>query len=138
MKRLLVALRTHVDIDLLKYLGMYEYTVVPPSLFAPDVSFYKTSDEADLAAELSKLQNKDLSNEVGNMVTRKVIIIDRMAFVNTVDIQKFQIKNCSDFAKCFLNIIKAETKGYNEAKIIFNRYDQKSLKTNTRANQTTG
>ena len=138
MKRLLVALRTHVDIDLLKYLGMYEYTVVPPSLFAPDVSFYKTSDEADLAAELSKLQNKDLSNEVVNMVTRKVIIIDRMAFVNTVDIQKFQIKNCSDFAKCFLNIIKAETKGYNEAKIIFNRYDQKSLKTNTRANQTTG
>ena len=137
MKRLLVALRTHVDIDLLKYLGMYEYTVVPPSLFAPDVSFYKTSDEADLAAELSKLQNKDLSNEVLNMVTRKVII-DRMAFVNTVDIQKFQIKNCSDFAKCFLNIIKAETKGYNEAKIIFNRYDQKSLKTNTRANQTTG
>ena len=138
MKHLLVALRTHVDIDLLKYLGMYEYTVVPPSLFAPDVSFYKTSDEADLAAELSKLQNKDLSNEVVNMVTRKVIIIDRMAFVNTVDIQKFQIKNCSDFAKCFLNIIKAETKGYNEAKIIFNRYDQKSLKTNTRANQTTG
>ena len=138
MKRLLVALRTHVDIDLLKYLGMYEYTVVLPSLFAPDVSFYKTSDEADLAAELSKLQNKDLSNEVVNMVTRKVIIIDRMAFVNTVDIQKFQIKNCSDFAKCFLNIIKAETKGYNEAKIIFNRYDQKSLKTNTRANQTTG
>ena len=138
MKRLLVALRTHVDIDLLKYLGMYEYTVVPPSLFAPDVSFYKTFDEADLAAELSKLQNKDLSNEVVNMVTRKVIIIDRMAFVNTVDIQKFQIKNCSDFAKCFLNIIKAETKGYNEVKIIFNRYDQKSLKTNTRANQTTG
>ena len=90
------------------------------------------------AAELSKLQNKDLSNEVVNMVTRKVIIIDRMAFVNTVDIQKFQIKNCSDFAKCFLNIIKAETKGYNEAKIIFNRYHQKSLKTNTRANQTTG
>ena len=43
---------------------MYEFTVVPPSLFAPDGTFYKTSDKADLAAELKKLQNNDPSNEV--------------------------------------------------------------------------
>ena len=130
MKRLLVASRTRADIDLPKYLGMYELTVVPPSLFAPDDIFYKTSDKEDLAAELRKLQNIDPPNEVVHTDSRKIIIIDGMAFVSKVDIQKFQIKNCSDFAKCFLNIIKAETKGYNEARIILDRYDQKSFNAN--------
>ena len=119
------------DIDLLKYLVIYEFTVVPPSLFAPDGAFYKASDKADLAAKLRKLQNNDPSNEVVNADLRKVIIIDGISFVNAVDIQKFQIKNCSDFVKCFLNIIKTETNGYNEGRIIFDRYDQKSLKANT-------
>ena len=41
MKRLLVASRTRVDIDLPKNLGMYELAVVPPSLFAPDGTFYE-------------------------------------------------------------------------------------------------
>ena len=130
MKGLLVAWRTRADIDLPKYLGMYELTVVLPSLFAPDDIFYKTSDKEDLAAELRKLQNNDPPNEVVHTDSRKIIIIDGMAFVDQVDIQKFQIKNCSDFAKCFLNIIKAETKGYNEARIILDRYNQKSFKTN--------
>ena len=123
MKHLLVASRTRADIDLPNYLCMYEFTVVPSSLFAPDGTFYKTSDRADFAAEVRKLQNNDPSNEVGNTDSRKVIIIDGMAFVNAVDIQKFQIKNCSDFAKSYLNFIEAETKGYNEARIIFDRYD---------------
>ena len=136
MKRLLVASRARADIDLSKYLGMYEFTIVPSSLFAPDGIFYKTSDKAGLAAELRKLQNNDPSKEVVNTNSRKVIIIDGMAFVN--DIQKCQIKNCSDFAKCVRNIIKAERKGYNEARIIFDRCDQKSLKANTRANRTAG
>ena len=41
MKRLLVASRTRADIDLPKNLGMYELTVVPPSLFASDGTFYE-------------------------------------------------------------------------------------------------
>ena len=71
---------------------MYEFTVVSPSLFAPDGTFYKTSDKADLAAELRKLQNNDPSNEVVNTDLRKVIIIDGMVFVKAIDTQKFQIK----------------------------------------------
>ena len=138
MKHLLVASRTRADIDLLKYLVIYEFTVVPPSLLAPDGAFYKASDKADLATELRKLQNNDPSNEVVNVDLRKVMTIDGMSFVDAVDIQKFQIKNWSDFVKCFLNIIKTETNGYNEGRIIFDRYDQKSLKANTSANPIAG
>ena len=46
-----------------------------------------------------------------------------MAFVNTVEIQKFQIKNCSEVAECFLNIVMTETRGYYEVRIIFGRFD---------------
>ena len=60
IKRLLVASRTRVNIDLPKYLDMYEFTVVPPSLFAPDGTFYKIFDKADLAAELRKQQHYQL------------------------------------------------------------------------------
>ena len=91
MKRLLVDSRTRADIDLPKYLGMYKFNVVTPSLFSTDGTFYKTSDKADLASELRKLQNNDPSNEVVNADSRKVIIIDGMTFVNAVEIQKFQI-----------------------------------------------
>ena len=78
MKHQLAALRTCANIDLPKYLGMYEFTVVLPALFAPDSTFYKTSDKSDLAAELRKLQNNDPLNEIVNTDSRKVIIIDGM------------------------------------------------------------
>ena len=75
--------------------------------------------------ELRKLQSDDQPNEIVDTDTSpslgKVVIIDGMAFINAVGIQKFQIKNYSDFAECFLNIVKAETRGYNEARIIFDR-----------------
>ena len=64
MKRLLVASRTRADIDLPKYPGIYEFTVVPPSLFAPDGSFYKTTDKADVASELRKLQSDGQPSEI--------------------------------------------------------------------------
>ena len=139
MKRLLIALKTRPRIDSPKYLGMYKFTVALPSLFTPDGSFYKTTDKADVTVELRKLQGNDQLNEVVDTDTstssRKVVSIDGIAFANPVDIQKFQIKNCSDFAECFLNIVKAETRGNNEARTSLESYDPKSLKANARANR---
>ena len=82
MKRLLVASRTRVDIDLPKCLGIYDFTVVPPSLFAPDGPFYKTTDKADVASELRKLQSDGQPYEIVDTDTstssRKVVIIDEI------------------------------------------------------------
>ena len=47
MNRLLVASRTRPDIDLPIFLGKYEFTVVPPSLFVPDDLFYQETEKAD-------------------------------------------------------------------------------------------
>ena len=51
MNRLLVASTTRPDIDIPKYLGMYEFSVVP-LLFTPDVSLYYPKDIAAIATEL--------------------------------------------------------------------------------------
>ena len=61
-----------------------------------------------------------------------------MAFVNKVNIKTFQLSTCLDFAECFISMITNETIGYNEVRIIFDRYDPKSLKSNTRATRTKG
>ena len=76
---------------------MYEFTVVPSSLFAPVGSFYKTTDKSDGAAELRKLQSDGQPNEVVDTNTSissgKVVINYETALVSAVDVQKFQIKN---------------------------------------------
>ena len=71
---------------------MHEFTVVLPSLFAPDSTFYKTSDKADLAADLRKLQNNNPSNDVANTDSRKVIIIDGITFLNAMTLKNFRLK----------------------------------------------
>ena len=136
MNRLIVASKTRPDIGLPAFMGKYEFTVVPPSLFGPDGSFYKETKKADLANELRPLQIQpdNFDAEISGVLEtnfRKVIIIDGMAFVNKVNIKNFQLGTCLDFAECFISMIKNETRGNKEV-----RYDPKSLKSNTRAART--
>ena len=51
MNRLLVASRTRPVIDLPIFLGKYEFTVVPTSLFVQDDLFYQETEKADLSLE---------------------------------------------------------------------------------------
>ena len=51
MNRLIVASRTRPVIDLPIFLGKYEFTVVPPSLFVQDDLFYQETEKADLSLE---------------------------------------------------------------------------------------
>ena len=139
MTRLLIASRSRPDIDLKKYLGIYEFSVVPRSLFTPDGSLHYTKDKAIIATELRALQqgsNEMETDEVesGN-APRKAIVIDAMAFVNKIDIKKNEVQNCSDFGKCFVSRIQQEADGYHEVRVVFDRYEKKSLKANTRANR---
>ena len=46
-----------------------------------------------------------------------------MAFVNKVNIKKNHIRNCEEFASCFLDIIDKETAEYYEVCIIFRLCD---------------
>ena len=61
-----------------------------------------------------------------------------MAFVNKVNIKKNYIRNCEEFASCFIDIIDKETAEYYVVRIIFFRYQKDSLKGNTRETRTKG
>ena len=98
MTRLLVASRTRPDIDLPKYLGMYEFSVVPRSLFIIDGTLHQTNDKSVIAVELRKSQVVEENEESieqsssSSSGTRKVIIFDGMAIVNRINIKKQKIK----------------------------------------------
>ena len=55
-----------------------------------------------------------------------------------VNIKKQKIKIAREFAEQFVNIIKREASGFDELRIVFDRYEEKSLKANTRAKRTKG
>ena len=104
MNRLLVAFTTKPGIDLPKYFGMYEFFVVPLSLFTPDGSLYYPKDKVTIAAELRNLQYKNESESAEydcSSNIRKVIKIDEMSIVNKINISSSQISNCEDLVKCF-------------------------------------
>ena len=89
------------DINLKKYLGIYEFCVVP------DHSLLYMQDEAIIVTELRALQQggnemKSAETETGN-APRKEIVIDTIAFVNKIDVKKYEVQNYSDFIKCFVS-----------------------------------
>ena len=67
---------------------------------------------------------------------RKVIIFDAMAIVNKIGIKKSGIKNCLEFASNFMDIIDKQASGFQELRVIFDRYDTDSLKNVTRKDRT--
>ena len=73
MSRFLVALRSIPGIDLSYYLGEYELSAVPRSLFAVDGSFHKTRDKADIASEMRKPYSNEIKRSMvlGRPVSRE-------------------------------------------------------------------
>ena len=139
MNRLLVASRTRPDIDLPKYLGEYEFSVTPSSLFAPDGILLLTKDKSVVAKELRNFQTETEAQELTEDTsheTRRVIVIDGMAIVNKIDIKKNNINNCLDFAFSFVHLVEREVSQFDEVRVIFDRYDEDSLKSTTRDSRT--
>ena len=120
MNRLLVASRTRPDIDLQFRLSKYEFSVTPPSLLSPDGSLHSTKDKSVIAEELFKLQvDEEIESEPMGTHIRKVAVADGMAFVNKVNIKKNHIRNCEEFASCFIDIVDKETVEYRDVLIVF-------------------
>ena len=137
MNRLLVASRTRPDIDLPKYLGMPQFSVVPLSLFTP-LSLYYLKDKAANATELRNFQaaKENQSIEEFSSNAREVAVIDGMAIVNNINITNGQISNCDDLAKCFTDRTTNKTEDCGELSVGFDKHNPHSLKNNTRSNRT--
>ena len=84
-----------------------------------------------MASEFRKFYSDENScNEsINDPSQEKVIIFDGMAIVNKINIKKSKIKICADFAQVFVERILNESFGYDEVRVVFDRYVKKSLKT---------
>ena len=141
MSRFLAALRSRPGIDLSYYLGEFEQSAVPRSLFTVHRSFLKTRDKADVASEMRKLYSDEIERSMvtdDDLSQEKVIIFDAMAIVNKINIRKSKIKSCANLAEVFADRILDESFGYNEVRVIFDRYVKGLLKAQKRIRRTGG
>ena len=93
-----------------------------------------------MATELRKLYTDENScNEsINDPSEEKRIIFDSMAISNKINIKKSKIKTCADFAEVFAERILDESFRYDEVRVVFDRYVQKSSKTQKRISRTKG
>ena len=121
--------RTRHDIDLPSYLGDYEFSVVPRSLFTPDGQLYKSTDKSVILNEIENLTNQaqDVLFNTNSVPNRKnsVIIFESMAIVNSISNENsMHIKTCEDFANVFTNQVIEESQEFSEIGIFFDFYLQ--------------
>ena len=114
--RFAIAARSRPEIDLPKYLGDYELSVVPRSMFSGDGELLLGNDKSVLIHEIERISaSVDTpkitvdSSETVTELTPRVIVFDGMAVVNQIKKTPL-IKSCADFAKCFCgqNIVCCE------------------------------
>ena len=79
-------------------------------------------------------ESETLTNE--SATQHKVAVIDGMAMVNQVNFKGLQ--TCKDFADRFIQKLHSSTLGYQEVRLVFDRYIAKSLKSRTRDKRTAG
>ena len=125
-----MASRSRPEIDLPNIFGNYEFSVVPLSLFARDGSLYYGKDESVIAKELREFEPEEIGTQEEDSESRNVIIIDAMAIVNEIDIKSESIENCAEFASILCKRVKNKASKFDEVRIIFDRYDVKSVKAN--------
>ena len=125
--------RTRPYIDLLSYLGDYEFSVVPRSLFTPDGQLYKSTDKSVILNEIENLTNQaqDVLFHASSVPNgnNSAIIFESMAIVNSISNENLKyIKTCEDFVNVFTNQIIDESQRFSEIRIIFDFYLHTSLK----------
>eukprot|EP00057_Strongylocentrotus_purpuratus_P016485 XP_011670959.1 PREDICTED: EGF, latrophilin and seven transmembrane domain-containing protein 1-like [Strongylocentrotus purpuratus] len=134
-------------------IGKYEFSVIPRSLFTSDGLLLIPSDKSSFIHAIETYgtepnsQSEDQINEQQDSPnietsgedkkTDKLCIIDTMAVVQAIKKSPSMV-DCSDFAAAFVRSIRKIASQYDEARVIFDRYIDDSLKAQTRGKRTAG
>ena len=79
LTRLTIASRQRPEINLVFYIGNFEFSAVPRSLFARDGGMHLSSDKSVVIHEIEKMaENKELEKEASSTNNEGVIIFDGM------------------------------------------------------------
>ena len=120
-----------------KAIGDYEMSVVPRSLCAVDGSLYIPTDKASLMHAIEGAEDQaEPSLTQSQSQLPKVLIIDAMAVLQTMK-KTSTTKTLSDLEHAFNKKIEHMMTGYNEGRVVFDRYVEQSLKDKTRQKRAT-
>ena len=75
---------------------------------------------------------ENIGDEGDGDLDYKVIVFDGMVVVNKIDIKKLKLRSCKEFTSAFVQKVKKESQGFDEVRVIFDRYIEESLKSGTR------
>lgn len=134
---MMLVCKSQRDINVQEAVGMYEFSVVPRSLFAPDGTMLYCNAKSDLMSILEKLpeeamDDQDETDDQRTTNNYKVAIVDGMAELQSLK-KPDSIKDCLQLAEHFCDRIFTKYADYSEIRLIFDRYDVPvSLKEATR------
>ena len=117
-------------------IGKYEMSVVPRSLCAVDGSLFIPTDKASLmhaieGAKAEPIQSATLQDIEPVGRPPRVLIVDAMAVLHSMK-KTPSMRKLSDLQEVFVKRIEGMMDGYNEGRVVFDRYLDKSLKNKTR------
>ena len=106
-------------------IGVYEFALVPRSMFAPDGTMLRCSAKSALMTILEKLPPVSSSQRSDSYTmiptagpNLTVLIIDGMAELHCLDKPEW-VKNCAQLADHFINTMEQKYGKRNEVRLIF-------------------
>ena len=124
-------------------IGTYEFSVIPRSLFSSDGLLPLPNDKSAIIHCIEEYQLKQANQPEGDITALpdrqngseedryNICITDAMAVVQAIT-KATTMVYCSDFAQAFIHSITKIMSGYKEGRVIFDRYIENSLKSQTR------
>ena len=135
MIRFIIASRKRPEMNLEKYIGDFEFSVVPRSLFTSDGKLLLETSKSAVMHEIKEAaqQTEDSTREQQQeeFAIPKVAIFDGMAVVNKIKLGP-AVQNCQQLAQAFMEIVLSQATNAAEIRIVFDRYLESSLKESTR------
>ena len=130
--RLMMVCKSHPNIDIKEAISLYEFMVVPRSLFASDGTMMHCSCKSTLMHILEKQSGESSTSSIGSSDVT-VAIVDGMAEVQSLDKPDW-IKTCNDLAEHFIARLFIKYNNTQQIRLIVDRYDVlSSLKSATRS-----
>ena len=139
LSRFLITARKRPEKDLEESIGNNEFSVMPKSMFTDDGQLLLSTDKAKILHQIESLVKEESSVDVEYMDQdrKRVTVVDGMALVNRVH-KNPGMKTWKEFAEGFVALMMTVSQGFDEIRLIFDRYIIQSLKSRARKKRTSG
>ena len=112
-------------------------SVLPRPLFAADGSLLIPKDKYKLMNAIEEVKNEHSSESSTSSTViplLKVLVIDAMALIHPLK-KSPTVRTLQDLQDVFIHNVERSLQGYDEGRVVFDRYLDMSLKNKTRANR---